>query len=127
MDATRRRPTDSRRRLRLAWCSSWVIGALLVRVAYVDMILVQPELIGRQDPALLALVAQGLGPPGRPYYLVGPPLRGYAGEELAHLQDVRILGVTFDGLAVYPPDVGRPTKVMGVGQTARLAVAFGDA
>src|SRR5215212_235812 len=124
---TRRGPTDSRRRLRFVPCSSWVMGALLVHIAYVDVVLVQPELVGRQDPPFLAPVAQGLEPPGRPYYLVGPLLRRYAGEERAHLQDVRVRGVAFDGLAVYPPDVGRPAIVVGVGQAARLAVALGDA
>src|SRR5215208_4132276 len=124
---TRRGPTDSRRRLRFVPCSSWVMGALLVHIAYVDVILVQPELIGRQDPPFLAPVAQGLGPPGRPYYLIGPPLRRDAGECPAHLQDVRVRGVALYGLAVHPSDVGRPAIVVGVGQTARPAVALGDA
>ena len=91
------------------------------------MILVQPELVGRQNPTILAPVAQGPGPFGRPYYLVGPLPGRDASEDVAHLQDFLVRGVAFHGLAVHPPDVGRPAIVMGVGQTARLAVALGDA
>src|SRR5215212_6867013 len=104
-----------------------VVCALLVHIAYVDVIPVQLELVGCQNPAPPAAVTQGPGPPWWPYYLIGSSARGYACEELAHLQDVRVRGVALDGLAVHPPDVGRPTEVVGVGQAARLAVALGDA
>src|SRR5215204_1411834 len=71
-------------------CSPGVGGSFFIRVADVDVILVQPELLGRQDPPFLAPVTQGLGPPGRSYYLIWPPLRRDAGECPAHLQDVRV-------------------------------------
>jgi len=101
--------------------------ALLIHVAEVDVVPVQFELVKGQNPALLALVPQSLGPPRRPYYLIGPPLRLDAGECLAHSQDVLVCGVTFDALAVHPPDVGCPAIVVCIGQATGLAVALGDA
>ena len=87
----------------------------------------QLQLVGGQYPAVLAPVPQVSSPPGRPYYLIRPPPRRYAGENLAHLQDARCGGVAFDRLAVNPPHISGPAKVVGIGQTTGLAVALGYA
>ena len=60
-----------------------------------DVILVQTELIGRQNPTLLAPVAQGSGPFWRPYYLVGPLPGRDAGEDEI---DARALAALLTGL-----------------------------
>lgn len=101
--------------------------AALIRVPDVDVIPVQLELVGGQYPALGAPVSQGFSPPGRPYYLIRPPPRRYAGENLAHLQDARCGGVAFDRLAVNPPHISGPAEVVGIGKSTGLAIAPGYA
>src|SRR5215210_4941436 len=56
--------------------------AALIDVTDVDVIPVQLELIRGQYPAHFASVPQSLRPPRRPYYLIRPPLRWNAGEDL---------------------------------------------
>jgi hypothetical protein len=107
--------------------SPCVVGSSLIHVADVDMVLVQLELIGRQNPARLWSVSQSLRPPRWSYYLVGPSLRRDAGKEPTHLQDFRGSGVAFGGPAVHPPDVSGPAVKVGVGQATGLAVALWDA
>ena len=63
----------------------------------------------------------------RSYYLIRPPLRWNAGEDLANLQEARCRSVAFDRLTVNPPHISGPTKVVGIGQTASLAIALGYA
>jgi hypothetical protein len=99
----------------------------LIHVTDVDVIRVQLELVGGQYPALQAAVSQGFSPSGRSYYLIRPPPRWNAGEDLAYLQDARCSGVAFDRLAVNPPHVSSPAEVVGIGQTTGPAVALGYA
>ena len=99
----------------------------LIHVTDVDVILVQLELVGGQYPAPRAPVSQGPRPPRWPYYLIWPPLRWNAGEDLANLQDARRSSVAFDRLTVNPPHISGPAKVVGIGQTTGLAITLGYA
>ena len=87
-----------------------------------DMILVQLELVGGQDPALPVPVSQCSRPSGWPDYLIRPPVTWNVGEGLAYLQDARVRSVPLDRFTVDPPHVGGPAEVVGVGQTTGLAV-----
>src|SRR5918995_772266 len=107
-------------------CSPCVVGSFLIHVTNMDVVFVRFELVGRQYPASLAPVSQSRGPPRWPYYLVGPPLRRDASEDPAHLQDLRICGVAFDGLTVYPPHISGSAVIVGIGQATGLAIALGD-
>jgi hypothetical protein len=88
---------------------------------------VQLELVGGQYPPLVTSVPKSFGPRGRSYYLIRPPPRWNAGEDLAYLQDTRCRSVAFDGLTVNPPHISSPAKVVGIGQTTGLAIALGYA
>jgi hypothetical protein len=88
---------------------------------------VQFELVGGKNPAPLAPVPQSFGPPWRSYYLIGPPPRWHAGEDLAYLQDVWSYSVSFDRLTVNPPHVSGPAIVVGIGQSTGLSVSLGYA
>jgi hypothetical protein len=95
-----------------------VLGFVFARVAQVEMVLVERELVFFEDPTLPTRAVEGFGPVVWSYNLVWSLLQGYAGDRPTYVQNVRVGAVAPDGFAVDPAYIGGPAIVVRVGQAA---------